>query len=285
MVFTVDCCYRPCKQILIDKLCCGMIGTMQSILAIPGRLALGVLAGIGKFSLFCAKTMQEGSTPPYYFGLIGQQIIRVGFLSLPLIGLTALFTGAVLALQIYIGGARYNAEAIVPSIVALGITRELGPVLGGLLFAGRVSAAIAAEIGAMRVSEQIAALESLAINPVKYLIIPRLVACVLSLPLLIACADSIAILGGYLIAIHRLEFDGVGYLRNTVDFLTFGDITSGLFKAAVFGFIIAIAGCYHGYFSARGADGVGRATTNAVVSASVLILVANYLLTELFFSR
>ena len=199
-------------------------------------------------------------------------------------GLTTLFTGGALALQIYAGGARFNAESVVPSIVAIGMVRELGPVLGGLMVAGRVSAAIAAEIGTMRVTEQIDALTTLSTNPFKYLVVPRVVAATLCLPILVAVGDVIGILGGYLVGITRLDFSGNTYLKNTLDFLEVGDIVSGLVKAAVFGFIVALMGCYHGYNSGRGAQGVGQATTNAVVSASILILGSNYILTEVFFS-
>ena len=161
--------------------------------------------------------------------------------------------------------------------------RELGPVLGGLMVAGRVSSSIAAELGTMRVTEQIDALTTLSTNPFKYLIVPRVVAATLALPVLVAIGDIIGVLGGYLVGIGRLGFDPGAYIKNTLDFLEPADVTSGLVKAAVFGFLLALMGCYHGYNSGRGARGVGQATTNAVVSASILILAANYLLTEAFF--
>ncbi len=209
--------------------------------------------------------------------------MRIGYFSLPVVGMTALFTGAALALQIYAGGARFNAESVVPSIVAIGITRELGPVLGGLMVAGRVSASVAAEIGTMRVTEQIDALTTLSTNPYKYLVAPRLAAATLALPALVFIGDVIGIMGGFLVGVGRLDFNAGTYMANTIDFLEVGDVTSGLIKASVFGFIIALMGCYHGYNSGRGAQGVGRATTNAVVSASILILASNYIMTEFFF--
>jgi len=199
------------------------------------------------------------------------------------VGLTALFTGAALGLQIYLGGARFNAETVVPSIVAIGIVRELGPVLGALMVTGRVASSIAAEIGTMRVTEQIDALTTLSTEPMKYLVVPRLLAGTLAMPCLVAIADVIGIMGGYLIGVFRLGLNPGVYIKNTVDYLETGDVTSGLVKAAVFGFLLALMGCYHGYHSERGAQGVGQATTNAVVSASILILAANYLLTEAFF--
>jgi phospholipid/cholesterol/gamma-HCH transport system permease protein len=213
-----------------------------------------------------------------------QQMLRIGYFSLPVVGLTAFFTGAVLCLQIYIGGNRYGAEAFVPQIVVLGITRELGPVIAGLMVAGRVSAAIAAEIGTMRVTEQIDALTTLSTNPFKYLVVPRLVAAVISMPILVAVADAIGVFGGYIVGTRNLGFNGAVYMKNTMDFVTDSDIVSGLVKAAVFGFIIALMGCYHGFNSKGGAQGVGAATTNAVVSASILILAANYVMTSVLFT-
>jgi phospholipid/cholesterol/gamma-HCH transport system permease protein len=217
--------------------------------------------------------------------MIGQQIMRIGYFSLPVVGLTAFFTGGALALQIFLGGNRFGTEAVVPQIVVLGITRELGPVIAGLMVAGRVAAAIAAEIGTMKVTEQIDALTTLATNPIKYLVVPRLIAAVLCMPILVAIADSIGVFGGYVVATQSMGFSGGTYLKNTVDFATQADIVSGLIKAGVFGFIIALMGCYHGFNSRGGAQGVGSATTSAVVSSSILILAANYLLTSLLFSQ
>ena len=253
-------------------------------LARIGRFFLGFLAHTGRLAVFIARSFVAIIQPPYYFRLIGQQMIRIGYFSLPVVALTSFFTGGVLALQIYYGGNQFNSEAIVSSIVALGITRELGPVLGGLMVAGRVSAAIAAEIGTMRVTEQIDALTTLSTEPFKYLVAPRVIAAVISMPLLALVADIIGIMGGFVVGTQSLGFNPAIYMQLTIDFITPDDITSGLIKAAVFGFIIAIMGCYNGYHSAGGAQGVGRATTNAVVSASILILSANYLMTSLLFS-
>jgi phospholipid/cholesterol/gamma-HCH transport system permease protein len=253
------------------------------ILAGIGRAFLTFLAHIGRLAIFTGQALMGLVRPPIYLRLIGVQIMRIGYFSLPVVGLTALSTGAVLALQIYLGGNRYGAEAIVPQIVVLGITRELGPVIAGLMVAGRVSAAIAAEIGTMKVTEQIDALTTLATNPVKYLVVPRLVAAVISMPVLTGIGDSIGVLGGYLVATYNLGFTGSIYLKNTVDFAHTSDITSGLIKAAVFGFIVALMGCYNGFNSKGGAQGVGAATTNAVVSSSILILAADFVLTALLF--
>jgi phospholipid/cholesterol/gamma-HCH transport system permease protein len=153
------------------------------------------------------------------------------------------------------------------------------------MVAGRVAAAIAAELGTMRVTEQIDALVTLSTNPFKYLVGPRLIAAVIALPLLVVVADTIGIMGGYIVGTRSLGFNSAAYLKNTVDFLEPHDVTSGLIKSAVFGFIIALMGCYHGFNSKGGAQGVGRATTNAVVSASILILAANYVMTSLLFNE
>jgi phospholipid/cholesterol/gamma-HCH transport system permease protein len=257
----------------------------MNIFAPIGRAFLNLLAQIGSLTMFLIASVSSCFRPPIYWSHIGRQIMRIGYFSLPVVGLTAFFTGGVLALQIYIGGNRYGAEAIVPQIVVLGITRELGPVIAGLMVAGRVAAAIAAEIGTMRVTEQIDALTTLATNPIKYLVVPRLIAAVVSMPILVAIADSIGVFGGYVVSTQSLGFSGGIYLKNTVDFMTHQDVTSGLIKAAVFGFIIAMMGCYNGFHSKGGAQGVGAATTNAVVSASILILAANYLLTSVLFSK
>ncbi|RVT85625.1 ABC transporter permease [Rhodobacteraceae bacterium CCMM004] len=256
----------------------------MSLIAALGRSFLALLATIGRVTLFAGATVGHLLRPPFYPREFGHALLAIGYFSLPVVGLTAFFTGGALALQIYAGGARFSAEAVVPSIVAIGMVRELGPVLGGLMVAGRVAASIAAEIGTMKVTEQIDALVTLSTHPMKYLAVPRVLAATLVLPVLVAVGDSIGILGGFVVGVLRLDFNAAAYMRNTVDFLEFWDIGSGLVKGAVFGFIVATMGCYHGMRSGRGAQGVGRATTDAVVSSSVLILAANFLLTEVFFS-
>lgn len=256
----------------------------MSFLAAIGAQALSILALVGRIAIFAGATILAVARPPFYFKELLQQVLLVGYYSLPVVGLTALFTGAALALQIYAGGARFSAETVVPSIVAIGMVRELGPVLGGLMVAGRVAASIAAEIGTMKVTEQVDALVTLSTDPMKYLTVPRVLAAVLTLPILVGIGDIIGIMGGFLVGVTRLNFNAAAYMTNTIDFLETGDVVSGLVKAAVFGFIVAVMGCYHGMNSGRGAQGVGRATTNAVVSASILILASNYVLTEVFFS-
>jgi phospholipid/cholesterol/gamma-HCH transport system permease protein len=253
-------------------------------LAAVGRSVLGTLAAVGRVTLFWLAVLSHVARPPFYFREFGQALMNVGYFSLPVVGLTAVFTGGALALQIYDGGARFNAEAVVPSIVAIGMVRELGPVLGGLMVAARVASSIAAELGTMKVTEQIDALVTLSTNPLKYLAVPRVLAAVIAVPVLVGVGDAIGIMGGWLVGINRLGFNSTTYLVNTIDFLETWDVVSGLVKGSVFGLIVAMMGCYYGMNSSRGAQGVGRATKSAVVAASVLILAANYLLTELFFN-
>lgn len=255
-----------------------------SFLASIGRHVLAILASMGRITLFAVDTISHLARPPFYGREFSIALVQIGWLSLPVVGMTALFTGGALALQIYAGGSRFNAETVVPSIVAIGLTRELGPVLGGLMVAARVASSIAAEIGTMKVTEQIDALTTLSTNPMKYLTLPRVLAATLVVPVLVGVGDTLGIFGGYLVGITRLDFNAATYLHNTFDFLEGWDVVSGLIKGAAFGFIVALMGCYYGMNSGRGAQGVGRATKAAVVSASVLILAANYLLTELFFS-
>ncbi len=258
---------------------------MTSLLASIGRVILDFLASCGRLFLFLIQALNLGIRPPYYKQQIFRQLWEIGYLSLPVVGLTALFTGMVLALQSYTGFSRFNAENVIANVVVLSMTRELGPVLAGLMVSGRIGAAMAAEIGTMRVTEQIDALTTLSTNPQKYLIAPRLLAGVLTLPLLVVVADSIGVFGGYLVSVHRLGFNPTLYLQQTYEFMEWQDVTSGLIKAAAFGFIIALMGCYHGFSSRGGAQGVGKATTYAVVSSSILILIVNYLLTSLLFEQ
>lgn len=262
-----------------------MTTLLTDTLATIGRFFLDFLASLGRLSLFTGRGVLAGFRGPWYWRQIGRMMIEIGYYSLPVIGLTAIFTGAVLALQSYSGFSRFSAESSIATVVVLSITRELGPVLAGLMVAGRIGAAFAAEIGTMRVTEQIDALVTLSTSPFKYLVFPRLIAGLLMLPLLVLVADIIGVMGGYLVSIHKLGFAPGPYLTSTFEFLEMRDVVSGLTKAGVFGFIVSLMGCYHGYHSGRGAQGVGLATTNAVVSASVLILLSNYIVTELFFAH
>jgi phospholipid/cholesterol/gamma-HCH transport system permease protein len=254
-------------------------------LAAVGRATLALCQSVGDLVLFAAQAIVGGLRGPLYPRQIVRQMLDIGFYSLPVVGLTAIFTGMVLALQSYTGFSRFEAASAIPTIVVLSVTRELGPVLAGLMVAGRVGASMAAEIGTMRVTEQIDALTTLSTDPLRYLVFPRLVAGLLMLPLLVVVADIIGVMGGFLVSVYKLGFGSIEYINRTLEFLEPQDVVSGLVKAAVFGFLVALMGCYQGYHSKGGAQGVGAATTKAVVSASILILTANYIVTELFFSR
>lgn len=243
-----------------------------------------MLAAVGRIALFALEATSHFFRPPFYPRELGSSLLTIGYFSLPVVGLTTLFTGGALALQIYAGGARFSAEAVVPQIVAIGMVRELGPVLVGLMIAARVTSSIAAEIATMKVTEQIDALVTLSTHPMKYLTVPRVLAATLVMPALVALGDTIGIMGGYFVGTGRLGFNAATYMTNTIDFLEARDIVSSLTKGAVFGFLAALMGCFYGMTSGRGAQGVGRATKQAVVAASVLILAANFLLTELFFA-
>ena len=255
------------------------------LVAALGRGVIGAVRGAGHLALFALAALSHLLRPPFYWRMFARALLEIGFFSLPVVALTAIFTGMVLALQSYLGFSRFSAQSATANVVVLSITRELGPVLAGLMVAGRIGAAMAAEIGTMRVTEQIDALKTLSTDPFKYLVAPRLIAGVVTLPMLVLIADIIGVLGGYLVGVYKLDFNDATYLRNTIEFLQFQDVFSGLVKAAVFGFLITLMGCYHGYTSKGGDQGVGLATTNAVVSASILILTANYFITEAFFAR
>lgn len=250
-----------------------------------GRVVLKFFRSCGRLTLFSANALSHCVRPPFYPRMIWRQMVEIGYFSLPVVGLTTLFAGMVMALQSYTGFSRFSAEGAVANVVVLAITRELGPVLAGLMVAGRIGSSLAAEIGTMRVTEQIDALTTLSTNPFKYLIAPRLIAGVTMLPLLVFVGDIIGVLGGYIVGVYKLGFNPSIYLQNTWEYFTFQDVFSGLVKAAVFGFITALMGCYHGFNSKGGAQGVGQATINAVVTASILILCFDYILTEMFFAK
>jgi len=252
-------------------------------LAALGRAVFNALASLGRVTIFAGQVIGHMLRPPFYPREFLQALVQIGWLSLPVIGLTALFTGGALALQIYSGGQRFSAEAVVPQIVAIGIVRELGPVLVGLMIGARVTSSIAAEIATMKVTEQIDALVTLSTHPLKYLAVPRVMAGTLTVPLLVAVGDVIGVMGGFLVSTEQLGFNRASYIQNTVDFLQTPDVVSSLIKGAVFGFIATLIGCYHGMQSGRGAQGVGGATKTAVAAAAILILAANFLLTSVMF--
>ena len=259
-----------------------ILGLIRNI----GRASLSFMAAVGKISFFTFAAVRWSIAPPFYGRQLGRQFLDIGFFSLPVVGLTTLFSGMVLALQSYTGATRVTADTAlenVTAVVVLSITRELAPVLAGLMVAGRIGAAMAAEIGTMRVTEQIDALTTLSTNPIKYLVVPRIIAGLTMLPLLVLVGDVIGIFGGYVIGVFKLDFNAALYIQKTIDFLEPIDVFSGLVKAGVFGFVVTLLGCYMGYHSSGGAQGVGAATTNAVVAAAILILIFNYLISQLFF--
>lgn len=248
-----------------------------------GRIVENFCLFSGLYALMFIRTVRRMSTPPWYPNLLLQQAEEIGVQSLPVVLLTALFTGMVLALQSYIVFHRFAAESLTSVVVSLSMVRELGPVLVGLMVAGRVGASFAAELGTMRVSEQIDALWTLSTDPLRYLVMPRLIGAILMLPLLVVIADCIGIFGGYAISVFVLDQNPAVYIEKATEFMELKDLYTGLIKATVFGMIIGIIGCTEGYFCKGGAAGVGHATTRAVVISCMSILISDYLLTAWMF--
>lgn len=248
-----------------------------------GRITINTIRETGNISIFLNQFLSTVLRLQFFNRDYIKQCELIGVNSLPIVLLTAFFTGGVLALQSYSG---FNNVALannqLGSIVALSILRELGPVLASLMVAGRVGAAIAAELGTMRVTEQIDALVTLATNPIRYLVTPRIMACITMLPLLVIIANIMGLTGGYVVATEVLNIPGQMYNDSAFNAIQADDIHLGLIKAVVFGLIIGLMGTYHGFNTKGGAAGVGKATTIAVVYASVLILIADYFVTAFF---
>lgn len=245
---------------------------------------MSIFTQIGAVLIFGGYALTKGFTRPIYWHNILKAFIEIGFYSLPVIAMTCLFAGMVLALQSSSGFSGEIANQAIPSLVVLAITRELAPVLTGLMVAGRMGAAIAAEIGTMRVSEQIDALTTLNVSPLQYIIFPKIIAGILAMPILVVIGDSLGIFGGLIISITQLDIGYGAYLHNGYAALTWNGIMVGVTKSLVFGFILTLMGVYCGFYANGGAEGVGRATTNAVVSASILILIANFVITFIWFN-
>lgn len=237
----------------------------------------------GRILLLLCSTIKQMILPPFEVRNIFKQMLEIGVRSLPVVLITAVFTGMVLALQTYTGFKRFGAEALVGSVVALSMTREMGPVLTGLIVAGRAGAAMAAELGTMRVTEQIDALETLATNPIKYLIVPRFLSGLIMLPALTIVADIVGILGGYAVTVGLYGTSSTVYWNRTWNYLEVSDINNGLIKACFFGASIALISCYKGFAASGGAEGVGKATTGAVVLSFMTILVSDYFLSVWLF--
>jgi phospholipid/cholesterol/gamma-HCH transport system permease protein len=254
---------------------------MNPVAAI-GRATLSLAGEVGRVAIFALRGAIGWVGGPIYWRALLSASLRFAFNALPVIGLTAIFTGAALALNIYDGSMRFNAETFLPQILGVSIVRELGPVLAALMLSGRSSSAMAAELGSMRVTDQIDAMSTLAVDPYKYLVAPRILATTVLTPFLVLIADIIGIFGGYLVATMALGFSGPSFILNLSEFLENRDVISGLIKAGAFGFILSTMGCYYGFSSRGGAQGVGAATRAAVVSSAVLILAANYVMTSFF---
>lgn len=257
---------------------------MTSFLESIGNVFIRLFEETGLWFSMLWRTAAWSVRPPFEIREWLRQAVRVGVDSIPVVFLTSMFTGMVLALQTYTGFHRVHAENFVGSVVALAMLRELSPVLVGLMVTGRVGSSMAAEIGTMRVTEQIDALEALATDPVQYLFVPRVIAGIVMLPFLVILGDALGIGGGYLVAVRLLNANPVQYQINTYQYLEMNDLWSGLIKAAVFGLILTLTGCVRGYTTSGGAEGVGRATTSAVVNASLLILLSDFFLTKLLFT-
>jgi phospholipid/cholesterol/gamma-HCH transport system permease protein len=250
------------------------------------RLGRAVLAGVeemGKIILLFISVLGWMFRPPLKLHNIFKQMEFVGVKSIFVVVLTGTFTGMVMALQGYHGFRMFSAESLVGGTVALGMTRELGPVLTSLMVTARAGSAMAAELGTMRVTEQIDALYVMAANPVKHLIVPRVIAGVLMVPLLTVVSDFTGILGGYFVGVHILGINSGIFIKNITRLVDLNDIYNGLVKAACFGLILSLIGCYKGFNTYGGAEGVGRATTEAVVLASITILISDYFLTAIMF--
>jgi len=256
---------------------------MTAIFDLIGRMFIGVLEEIGQVGMIFFRTLYWTFRRPFRIGLLFRQLEFVGVQSTFIILLTAVFTGAVFSLQSSYAFSIFEANSMIGPTVVLALTRELGPVLTGLMVAGRVGSAMAAELGTMRVTEQIDALETLAVDPVHYLVVPRMIASMVMMPLLAAIFDFVGMIGSYIVTVKLLGIPAMSFREDTLYYVDFDDFYIGLIKAAFFGLAIAIISCYKGYYTSGGAEGVGRATTQSVVISSVTVLVSDYFLTALMF--
>jgi len=258
---------------------------MLRLIEIIGHYIMAFAEELGRILLLLGAIIRHMIALPLETKSILKQMLEVGVKSSPVVFITAIFTGMVFALQTYTGFKRFGAEAFVGSVVALSMTRELGPVLTGLMVAGRAGAAMAAELGTMRVTEQIDALETLATNPIKYLIVPRFIAGLVMLPALTVVANIVGITGGYIVTVGLFEESPAVYWKRTWDYLEASDIYNGLIKAGFFGAGIALISSYKGFYASGGAEGVGKATTGAVVLSCMTILISDYFLSAWLFIK
>jgi phospholipid/cholesterol/gamma-HCH transport system permease protein len=248
-------------------------------------LAPGIdfLKETGNIGLFFIQSIYMCFRKPFKFNYILKQMEFIGVNSVAVVVISGGFIGMVLALQSYHGFRRFGSEGLVGITVALSMTRELGPVLTGLMVSGRAGSAMAAELGTMRVTEQIDALTVMALSPIKYLVVPRVIASFLMLPVLTIVSDFIGIIGGYLVGVKLLGINEGAFINKIIKYLDPEDIYNGLVKAAFFGIILSVISCYKGFYTKGGAEGVGRSTTEAVVFSSLMILISDYVLTSLMF--
>jgi phospholipid/cholesterol/gamma-HCH transport system permease protein len=259
----------------------GSPGYINRVLESVGRRTSGFLTEVGSVLIFLGQTLRWTFSRPFYVKSVLKQMEQIGFNSIPVVITTALSTGMVLALQSYTGFKRFGAETLIGTVVTLSMTRELGPVLTGLMVAGRAGAAMAAELGTMKVTEQIDALETLATNPMKYLVVPRFIASTVMMFFLTVLGMIIGITGGYFVGVKVLGSNPVTYINNSINNTEVTDIWYGLIKALVFGAVVGLIGCYKGFHTEGGAEGVGKATTGAVVASCMLILILDYFLSAL----
>ncbi|MEK6759038.1 MAG: ABC transporter permease [Deltaproteobacteria bacterium] len=253
---------------------------MKAYLERLGRSAEDFINTTGRMGIMLFQAVMYAFIPPVKFKNIFKQMEFVGVQSLFVVVLTGSFTGMVLALQSYNALKRFGAESLVGPTVALSMARELGPVLTGLMVTGRAGSAMATELGTMRVTEQIDALFTMAVNPVKHLVVPRVLAGVLMFPILAVITNFVGVVGGYMVGVKLLGINSGVYIGRTVDFVQVDDIMTGLIKSVVFGLITTLVACYHGFYASGGAEGVGKAATSSVVLASVMILVSDYLMSS-----
>jgi len=247
-------------------------------------VAIDAVRQLGGFSVLVAQTGREAVRRRPEWRVLLEQLYQVGVLSLGIATVTALFTGMVLALQTSYSLAAYGAKLFVGDVVALSLVRELGPVLTALMVGGRVGAGITAEVGTMNVTEQIDAIRAMAASPVRKLVVPKVLAILIMLPLLVVLSDFVGILGGMIMAVTALGQPGAFYIQHVVTALSIHDVMSGLGKTVVFALLIGFIACYKGLHASGGADGVGRATTETVVASSLTVLISDFFLTKMFLS-
>jgi len=254
---------------------------INNLLELLGKKTLALLREMGAVIIFCGQTLRWTFSRPFYLKNLLKQMEQIGVNSVPVVLTTAISTGMVLALQSYTGFKRFGAQSLIGAVVSLSMTRELGPVLTGLMVAGRAGASMAAELGTMRVTEQIDALHTLATNPMKYLVVPRFLASTIMMFFLSGLGTYVGILGGYFVGVKVLGTNPTTYMNQSINNTTVSDIWYGLIKALVFGAVVGLIGCYKGFNTEGGAEGVGKATTGAVVVSCMLILILDYFLSAL----